>query len=387
MTQVTYLDNNATTRVAPEIIEAMEPFFTEFWGNPSSMHTFGGQVKAHVDLAREKVAALLGAQADEITFTSCGSESNNAALRGAVDFYGKPTHIITTAVEHPAVLSVCRYLKSLGHKVTELPVDGQGHIDLDKLDHALEMDGPSIASIMWANNETGVIFPIQDIAERVKAHGILFHSDAVQIAGKSPIDLSKTPIDLLSISGHKLHAPKGIGVLYKRRGTKINPFIIGGHQESGHRAGTENTAYIVGLGAACDLAMKHMDEEQSRVAAMRDRLEAGILASCPDTNVNGDPSCRLPNTTNIGFKYIEGEAILLMMDQYGICASSGSACTSGSLDPSHVMVAMDVHPSALHGSIRFSLSRYNTDSDVDTVLENLPGIVTTLRNLSPYTPK
>lgn len=379
-----YLDNNATTQVAPEVLEAMMPCFERFWGNPSSMHTFGGQVKKCIDWARERVAALIHAHPDEIIFTSCGSESNNMALRGVVDACGGSTHIITSNVEHPAIRSLCHYLKTLGCRITELPVDDLGRLTPDQVSEALTGD-TGVISLMWANNETGVLFPIEQIAPIVKAAGKLFHSDAVQAAGKIDIDVTRTPVDMLSISGHKLHAPKGIGILYLRKGVKINPFIIGGHQEHGRRAGTENVPYIVGLGRACELAMEHMQDEKVRVSALRDQLENGILARCTDTSVNGCKTCRLPNTTNIGFKFIEGESILLRLDQYGIAASSGSACTSGSPEPSHVIQALHVDPMSLHGNIRFSLSRYNTQDDIDQTLKYLPGVVSELRALSPFT--
>ena len=378
-----YLDNNATTRVAPEVLEAMRPFCEELWGNPSSVHTFGGQVRKHIEHARERVAALIGADASEIVFTSCGSESNNMAVRGKVEAGGGHPHIVTTRVEHPAVLAPCRHLESLGHPLTELGVDSRGQLDLAQLQDAITRD-TAIVSIMWANNETGVMFPIEQIAEIVKSAGCVFHTDAVQAVGKLPIDLGKLPIDMLSLSGHKLHAPKGVGALYIRKGTRVNPLILGGHQEGGKRAGTENVPYIVGLGRACDLAAENMDDEMTRVTAMRDRLEAGILESCPDVRVNGDRDHRLPNTCNISFEYVEGEAILLSLDELGICASSGSACTSGSLEPSHVMRAMGVPFTAAHGSIRFSLSRYTTDADVDYVLDHLPKIIQRLRDISPF---
>jgi cysteine desulfurase len=378
-----YLDNNATTMVAPEVREAMAPFFEELWGNPSSIHTFGGQVKQYVDEARERVAALIGADPSEIVFTGCGSESDNMALRGAVEAAGGYPHIITTRVEHPAVMTVCRYLGDRGCKLTELRVDSEGRLDINELQDSIGSDS-DIISIMWANNETGVIFPVEEIAELVKQAGCVMHTDAVQMVGKMPLDVKETPVDMLSLSGHKLHAPKGVGALYVRKGTKVNPLILGGHQEGGKRAGTENVPYIVGLGRACELAAGNMEEEMVRVKAMRDRLEEGILASCPDVHVNGDREHRLPNTLNVGFEFIEGEAILLMLDEVGIAASSGSACTSGSLEPSHVMRAMGVPFTAAHGSIRFSLSRYNVDDDVSHTLEHLPRIVKRLRELSPF---
>jgi cysteine desulfurase len=378
-----YLDNNATTMVAPEVRDAMAPFFEELWGNPSSIHTFGGQVKKYVEEARERVAALIGADPSEIVFTSCGSESDNMALRGAVEAAGGYPHIITTRVEHPAVMTVCRYLGDRGCELTELRVDSEGRLDLDELGSSISSD-TNIVSIMWANNETGVMFPVEEITQIVKQAGCVMHTDAVQVVGKLPVNVKETPVDMLSLSGHKLHAPKGVGALYVRKGTKLNPLILGGHQESGKRAGTENVPYIVGLGRACELAAEHMEEEMVRVKAMRDRLEKDILASCPDVHVNGDREHRLPNTVNVGFEFIEGEAILLMLDEVGIAASSGSACTSGSLEPSHVMRAMGVPFTAAHGSIRFSLSRYNTDEDVSHTLEHLPRIVKRLRELSPF---
>ena len=381
-----YLDNNATTMVAPEVRDAMAPFFDELWGNPSSIHTFGGQVKKDMDKAREQVAALIGADPSEIVFTSCGSESDNMAVRGAVEAAGGYPHVVTTRVEHPAVLTVCRYLADRGCKLTELGVDSEGRLDLDELSGSIHSDA-TLVSIMWANNETGVIFPMDEIAQIVKEAGAVLHTDAVQIVGKLPVNVKKTPVDMLSLSGHKLHTPKGVGAVYVRKGTKVNPLILGGHQEGGKRAGTENVPYIVGLGRACDLAAEHMEEEMIRVKAMRDRLEEGVLASCPDVRVNGDREHRLPNTVNVGFEFIEGEAILLMLDEVGIAASSGSACTSGSLEPSHVMRAMGIPFTAAHGSIRFSLSRYNTDEEISYTLEHIPRIVKRLRELSPFVQK
>lgn len=379
-----YLDNNATTMVAPEVVEAMQPFWMEMYGNASSMHSFGGKVKKYVDAAREQLAALLGASPDEIVFTSGGSESDNQAIRGTLEALGgDKRHIVTTRVEHPAVRSVGRYLAKKGYRLTELPVDGDGALDLDLLARSITSE-TAIVSVMWANNETGVIFPIEKIAEIVKSKGVVFHTDAVQAVGKIPIDLSKVPVDLLSLSGHKLHGPKGIGALYVRRGTKMVPLIIGGHQEGGKRAGTENVPGIVGLGKASELALRHLPEENERVRALRDRLEAGILATCKDVRVNGKN--RLPNTLNVSFEYVEGESILLMLDDLGIAASSGSACTSGSLEPSHVMRAMGVPFTAAHGSIRFSLSRYNTEEEIDYVLEHLPRIIERLREISPFVP-
>ena len=381
-----YFDNNATTKVAPEVRDAMEPFFCDLYGNPSSMHFFGGQVARHVERAREEVAAFLNCEPDEVYFTSCATESDNTAIRGSADWYGPSMKVVTTAVEHPAVLQPARRLRALGHEEVELPVDAVGQIDLGALRAALAGTKNALVSVMWANNETGVVFPIREVAEIAKEFGATMHTDAVQVAGKIPIDVRKVPVDMLSISGHKFHAPKGVGVLYLRRGTKIKPFMIGGHQESGRRAGTENVPYIVGLAKACALATAHMADEARTLAPLRDRLEAGILASCPNVRVNGDRAHRLPNTLNVSFEYIEGEAIAYRLSDVGICISTGSACASGSLDPSHVIRAMGVPFIAVHGSVRFSLSRYNTMEEVDYVLEKLPPIIRELRALSPFGP-
>ena len=383
MTTNVYLDNNATTQPAPEVLEAMMPFLTELWGNPSSMHYFGGQVKRHIDLARQQVAALIHADPSEIIFTSCGTESDNAAIRGVAEPLGPHARIVTTRVEHPAVLGPCRHLKDLGYDAVELGVDNQGRIDVEEVRRAVQHN-PSVVSVMWANNETGVIFPIPEIAELVKAAGGVMHTDAVQAAGKIPIDVSRVPVDLLSLSGHKLHAPKGIGVLYVRKGTKLKTFMLGGHQEHNRRGGTENVPYIVALGKACELAAQNMEDERTRVAALRDKLERRLLEICPDTRVNGDREHRLPNTAIISFQYIEGESILYHLSDVGIAASSGSACTSGSLEPSHVIRAMGVPFTAAHGSIRFSLSRYNTEEEIDYVIAQMPPIVERLRKLSPF---
>jgi cysteine desulfurase len=379
-----YFDNNATTRVAPEVRDAMMPFFNDLYGNPSSMHAFGGQVAKHLQEAREKVAAFLTAEPSEIIFTSCGTESDNMAIHGSAEVLGRQAKIITSRVEHPAVLGPCRRLKDLGHREIEIPVDNLGRLDLDAFREALKGDGPAIVSIMWANNETGVVFPLEKIAEIAKEAGAVVHTDAVQIAGKLPIDVKNVPVDMLSLSGHKLHAPKGIGVFYLRRGTRIKTFMLGGHQESGRRGGTENVPYIVGLGKAAELASAHMEEERRLLTRLRDKLENGLLAACPDARVNGDRASRLPNTTNLSFEYIEGEAILYHLSDLGICASTGSACAAGSLEPSHVIRAMGVPFTAVHGSVRFSLSRYNTEAEVDYVLEHMPRIVRKLRDLSPF---
>jgi cysteine desulfurase len=378
-----YFDNNATTKVAEEVLEEMKPFFCELYGNPSSMHTFGGQVGRNIQKAREQVADLLGCDPGEIMFTSCGTESDNAAIKGTLAAMPQKHKVITTRVEHPAVLSVCRELQNHGYTVVELGVDKQGRLDIADLEENLD-DDTALVTIMYANNETGVMFPIEKIAKLVTDKGVVFHTDAVQAVGKIPLNLSKTSIDLLSLSGHKLHGPKGVGVLYVRKGTRLSPFMLGGHQEAGRRAGTENVTGIIGLGKSCELAAKNIEEENRRVKYLRDKLESAILKSCPDSRVNGDRKNRLPNTTNISFEFIEGEAILLMLDKYGICASSGSACTSGSLEPSHVLRAMGVPFTAAHGSIRFSLSRYNTEEEVDYTIQIMPGIVNRLRELSPF---
>ncbi len=378
-----YLDNNATTMTAPEVLEEMEPFFGRYYGNPSSMHNFGGQVDKKIKNARQQAAALLGCEPDEIVFTSCGTESDNTAIRGILETYPQKRKVIISRVEHPAVLSTCRHLTSHGYDVVEIGVDGQGRLNMDELEECLD-DDTAVVSIMWANNETGTIFPVEKIADMCAERGIVFHTDAVQAVGKIPINLSDGNISLLSISGHKLHAAKGVGLLYIKKGTRISPFMLGGHQEGGKRAGTENVPGIVGLGRACELAGRRMEDENTRVRQLRDRLESRILAECPQSFVNGDVENRLPNTTNISFEYIEGEAILLLMDKLGICASSGSACTSGSLEPSHVLRAMGVPFTAAHGSVRFSLSVYNTDEEIDFVAENMPKIINRLRDLSPF---
>jgi cysteine desulfurase len=381
-----YFDNNATTKVAEEVLEEIKPYFCESYGNPSSMHTFGGQVGVRIRKAREQVAELLGCGPSEVIFTGCGTESDNSAINGVLAAVPNRHKIITTRVEHPAVLSVCRELENHGYEVVELGVDKKGQLDLQELEDQLDED-TALVTIMYANNETGVVFPVEEIAEMVTDREIVFHTDAVQAVGKIPLNLAKSKIDLLSLSGHKLHAPKGIGVLYVRKGTRLSPYILGGHQESGRRAGTENVPGIIGLGKACELAAENFDEENNRVKKLRDKLESAIIESCPDCFVNGDSENRLPNTANISFEYIEGEAILLLLDKYGICASSGSACTSGSLEPSHVLRAMGVPFTAAHGSIRFSLSRYNTEEEVDFVIEKMPEIVNKLRKLSPFVAK
>ena len=378
-----YVDNNATTEVSREVVEEMIPYFSRYYGNPSSMHFFGSQAEKALLDAREKVAVFLGAEPSEIVFTSCGTESDNAAIRGAIEAYPEKKHIITTRVEHPAVLNLCQYLGKRGYRITELGVDRQGKLDLDELRDAID-DDTVLVSIMHANNETGMIFPVREAGKIIKSHGITFHCDAVQAAGKIPIDMAEGTIDLLSLSGHKLHAPKGVGALYIRKGTRFSSFLIGGHQEKGRRGGTENVPYIVGLGKACSLAADNMAKEYPRLTKMRDRLEAGLLTKCPNARINGDRKNRLPNTLSISFEYVEGESILLLLNEKGIGASSGSACTSGSLEPSHVLRAMGIPFTAVHGSIRFSLSKYNTNQDIDYILEVLPPMIQRLREISPF---
>jgi cysteine desulfurase len=384
--ETVYFDNNATTKVAEEVLEEMKPLFCELYGNPSSMHTFGGQLARKIRRAREQVASLLGCDPAEIIFTSGGTESDNAAIKSSLASAQDKRKVITTRVEHPAVLAACRDLENHGYSVIELFVDKEGRIDLDELEKKLD-DDTALVTIMYANNETGVIFPIDKIADMVTGRGVAFHTDAVQAVGKIPLNLAKSNIDLLSLSGHKLHGPKGVGILYVRKGTRLAPFIVGGHQEAGRRAGTENVPGIVGLGKACELAAQNLKEENSKVKSLRDKLENAILKECPDSRLNGDKENRLPNTSNISFEYIEGEAILLMLDKFGICASSGSACTSGSLEPSHVLRAMGVPFTSAHGSVRFSLSRYNTEAEVDYVIEKMPPIINKLRELSPFVTK
>ncbi len=382
--RLVYVDNNATTQVAPEVFEAMRPYLAGEYGNPSSLYGLAGTAHDAVDKAREEVAALIGARPEEILFTSCGTESDNTAVLSALFDAAHDEAFVTTRVEHPAVLNLAKRLAEEGRKVIELGVDGFGRLDLDELEVALDANRVRALSIMWANNETGVVFPVEKMAEIAKEKGALFHTDAVQAVGKIPIDVSKTPVDYLALSGHKLHAPKGVGALFVRRGSPFRPLLVGGHQEGGRRGGTESVASIAGLGEAARLAREHMDDENVRVKALRDRLEKALLDNCPDATVNGQTESRLPNTTNISFEFIEGESILLMLDREGICASSGSACTTGSLEPSHVLRAMSVPVTRIHGSVRLSLSRYNTDEDIDRAIEVLPGIIGRLRELSPF---
>ncbi len=387
---VIYVDNNATTAVAPEVLDAMLPYLTGRYGNPGSIHTFGGSVAKDVENARLKIAELLNAdhrnpdgEATEIIFTSCGTESDNAAIWSALLTNPERKKVIASKVEHPAILNLGRELERRGYIFETVPVDGKGRIDLDALEAILD-DNTAVVSVMYANNEIGNIYPVEKIANLAHKYGALFHTDAVQAVGKVPIDLANSQIDMLSCSGHKLHAPKGIGVLYVRRGIRFRPFIVGGHQEKARRGGTENVASIVALGKAAELAKAGMQDEIQYLSMLRDRLEAGLLERIPRIKINGDKSSRLPNTSSVSFEFIEGEAILLLMNQFEICASSGSACTTGSLEPSHVLRAMGIPYTSAHGTIRFSFSRYNTVEEVDFILEKLPPIINTLRKLSPY---
>ncbi|MBU2721148.1 cysteine desulfurase NifS [Acidithiobacillus ferridurans] len=379
------MDNNATTRVDPRVLETILPYFSEYYGNPSSMHSFGGDVGKRLEEARASVRALLGAEHDsEIIFTSCGTESDNTAILSALAIQPSRREIITSVVEHPAILSLCDHLeRHEGYKVHYIPVDRLGRISMEAYAAALS-EQVAVVSIMYANNETGTIFPVESMARMAKEKGVLFHTDAVQAVGKIALNMQESAIDMLSLSGHKLHAPKGVGALYVRRGTRYRPMLRGGHQERGRRAGTENTTGIIALGLAADMALEHMEYENTVVRALRDRLEAGILAQVPYAFANGDPEHRLPNTSSISFEYIEGEAILMLLSRVGIAASSGSACTSGSLEPSHVLRAMDIPYTAAHGTIRFSLSRETTEAEVDWVIAQTPPIVEQLRRLSPY---
>ena len=379
------MDNNATTRVDPRVLETILPYFSEYYGNPSSMHSFGGDVGKRLEEARASVRALLGAEHDsEIIFTSCGTESDNTAILSALAIQPSRREIITSVVEHPAILSLCDHLeRHEGYKVHYIPVDRLGRISMEAYAAALS-EQVAVVSIMYANNETGTIFPVESMARMAKEKGVLFHTDAVQAVGKIALNMQESAIDMLSLSGHKLHAPKGVGALYVRRGTRYRPMLRGGHQERGRRAGTENTTGIIALGLAADMALEHMEYENTVVRALRDRLEAGILAQVPYAFANGDLEHRLPNTASISFEYIEGEAILMLLSRVGIAASSGSACTSGSLEPSHVLRAMDIPYTAAHGTIRFSLSRETTEAEVDWVIAQTPPIIEQLRRLSPY---
>ena len=374
---ICYLDNNATTRVAPEVVEAMLPYLTEQWGNPSSAYSFGKQVGRALDAAREKVAALINADPREIIFTSCGTEGNNTAIHSALVTQPGKRHIVTTAVEHSANIKLCAQLEKRGYELTLLPVDSLGELDVHLLHESIRKD-TAIVSVMYANNETGVVFPIEEIAAICRARGVLFHTDAVQTAGKFKLDVRQLGADFLSLSAHKLHAPKGVGMLFARRGVPFSSLITGGGQEQARRGGTENVPYIVGFGRAAELAMESLGDVP-RIKSLRDRMEQGLLASIPNSRRNGIKEPRLPNTSNIAFSDCEAEGILLLLDRAGICASSGSACTTGSLEPSHVLTAMGLSRDLAKGSIRLSLSKYNSDADVDRVLRELPVIVSKLR--------
>ncbi|MBA3010557.1 MAG: cysteine desulfurase NifS [Desulfobacula sp.] len=379
-----YTDNNATTKTADEVIEEMMPYFGELYGNPSSMHTFGDRVGKKITQARKHVADLINADPEEIVFTSCGTESDNAAVHAAISAFPQKKHLITSTVEHPAIKNLFAHLaKEKGYKVTFVPVDRQGRLNTNVLYDSMS-DDTALISLMWANNETGVIFPIEQVAKRANEQKILFHTDAVQATGKIEIDVKKTGVDMLSLSGHKIHAPKGIGVLYVKKGLKFSPLLIGGHQEGGRRGGTENTAFIIGLGKACQLAKENLGVMNTRVKELRDYLESQLLEKISGTSVNGELDNRLPNTLSIGFDAVEGESILLLLDRDGICASSGSACTSGSLDPSHVLMAMEVPFKSAHGTIRFSLSHYNTQDEMDAIVRNLVPTIEKLRAMSPF---
>lgn len=384
MTQpaIVYFDQNATTRVAPEVVEAMLPFLTQLWGNPSSAYSFGHDLRRPLQQAREEAAALIHAEPREIVFTSCGTESNNSALHSALMSHPEKRHLLTTAIEHSATARFCEHLEKRGYAVTTLPVSPEGSLDLGLLERSIRPD-TAIVSVMSANNETGIVLPIAEIAAICRSRGVLCHSDAVQMAGKAPIDVKETGVDFLSLSGHKFHAPKGIGLLYVKRQTKYVPYVIGGGQERGRRAGTENVAGIVALGRAAELALEKLPQANTRLRVLRDRLEQGILSSIPGTSRNGAQEPRLPNTTNLAFEGVEAEGILLLLDQASICASSGSACTTGSLDPSHVLLAMGCSPARARASVRFSLGLDNTKEEVDYLLLQLPSIIEKLRANTP----
>ncbi len=375
---ICYFDNNATTQIAPEVLEAMLPFLKEHWGNPSSAYSFGRRVAKDVEKAREKVAALINADPREVVFTSCGSESNNSAIHSALMTHPEKRHVLSTAVEHSANIKFCDFLQKQGYGVTLLPVEPDGSLDLHLLEKSIRPD-TAIVSAIWANNETGVLFPIEEAAAICRSKGVLFHTDSVQTPGKLKIDVKELGVDFLSLSAHKLHAPKGMGSLYVKRRTRYQPYIIGGGQERGRRGGTENVPYMVAFGQAAELAKVNLADENTRVRALRDKLESGILERIPGSSRNGAKEPRLPNTSNLAFDGVEAEGILMLLDQAGVCASSGSACTTGSLDPSHVLLAMGFTAARARSSIRFSLGVYNTAAEVDYVLEKLPGIIERLR--------
>ena len=381
--KVIYFDNNATTQVLPEIFEAMRPYFTEYYGNASSMHRFGGSNKKVIEHARQNVAALLNANPAEIIFTSGGTEGDSSAIYCALQIYPDKKHIITSAVEHPAVLEVFKKLSKEGYRVDFIGVDKDGRFNMEQYQRVLDKE-TALVSVMWANSETGTIFPVKEIAQLAHKAGALCHTDAVQATGKIETDVKAVGVDMLSCSSHKIHGPKGMGALYIRQGLRFYPFMIGGHQEKVRRAGTENVPAIAGFGAAAKYAKETLWKYQAQVAPLRDKLENALLAAIADSKVNGDRQNRLPNTSNISFGYVEGESILMMLDEYGICASSGSACTSGSLEPSHVLRAMGVPFQFAHGSVRFSLSKFSTEEEVDEVIKRLPSIIQRLREISPF---
>jgi cysteine desulfurase len=378
-----YLDNNATTMLAPEVLEVMLPFLKNRYGNASSMHSFGGNVAKDLEHARHQVAKLLGAENDyEITFTGSATESDNLAIRGITSYYKDKKHIITSTVEHPAVLNLCKQLEKEGYRVTYIPVNSDGILDMLHLKNAVT-DDTAIVSIMHANNETGVVMPVEELGAFLKERGVIFHIDGVQAAGKIPIDVKKLNCDLYSISAHKFHGPKGVGALYVKRGSRMRPLIFGGHQEKGRRPGTENTAGIIGIGMAAELALSHLNE-MGHVEMLRDKLQNNILKTIKTATVNGINAQRMPNTLNVSFEFIEGESILLYLDKEGVYVSTGSACSSGSLEPSHVLRAMNIPFSKIHGSIRFSLSRYTTEDEIDYTLQVIPDVINTLLTISPF---
>lgn len=379
-----YFDNNATTFPAPEAVEAALPLLGEFYGNPSSPHSFGQKVRHEIELARETVARMLNCAAAEVVFNSGGTEGNNTALYAALQARPERKHIITTRVEHSSVLQVVRSLAGRGYRASEINVDRQGHVDLDELKNEISGD-TAVVSCLWANNETGVVNPIGAIGDLAKQFGALFHVDAVQCPGKRAIDLAAQPaIDLLTLSGHKFHALKGAGALFVRKGVKLEPFLRGGHQEGGLRGGTENVLGIVSMGAAARLVLANLDRHIEHMRILRDRLQVGLLTRIPDVQLNGDAAERLPNTVNAGFRYVDGEALLMMLDAENIACTAGSACRSGSMEPSHVLQAMRVPLNAIHGSVRFCLSRHTTREEVDTLVEKLARIVARLREMSPF---
>ncbi len=380
--QIVYLDNNSSTQVDPEVLEEMMPFLTTQYGNPSAAHRFGAQVKDATKLAHERVAALLGCQPNEVVFTSGGTESDNTALYSALHMTPDRRHIVTTSVEHNAVLNYCQTVAKHGCEVTIVEVDEDGHLDLGEIERAIRPD-TAVVSVMWANNETGVINPLDEIAAICRAKGVVFHTDAVQAVGKMPIKLAGKYLHFLSLSGHKLHAAKGVGALYVNRNSKFHPMVVGGPQEGGRRAGTDNVASIVGLGKAAELAASTLEEENTRVRALRDRFESTLRAKLEEVAVNGDAEKRLPNTSNLAFLGVDAQAILIKLDQEGVCCSLGSSCTTGAVEPSHVLRAMHMTDERARSSMRFSFGRYNTEAEVDRVIEILPRIVNKLRQLAP----